>query len=472
MVPTPLGILILVVGLYLLWARRLEVMLAFVMICTLASGSAAFTLTALGSSSVTPASVGMVLLLARIALDKTIRPHMVRDAVEFNIAYVVFAAWAVAGSIMLPRLFAGQINVAPLRPVGLRNLFDTFPLQFSTQNITASVYITGSCLLAIGTYIAVSQPRGAVYFAKTAALIAGIHAATGYADLLLPDAVWSIVKSFFRNGSYAQLDQSISGFKRVSGILPEASGYAGYGFCWFVIVLELWIRDILPRRTGTIGIALLLILVLSTSATAYVSLVLYGVLLMMRTIAFPSSMSFKKLVWISGSMLAAAVAICLIILSQPALADILWSIIDRVIFEKGDSDSGLQRAFWAKQGFDAFRVSYGLGIGAGSFRSSSILTAILGSLGVLGVAAWLVYIVKVFKPFRIATYSASSDKVAAVGLAASWAAIGVLIPGMLAAASPDPGYSFSLFAGAALALRHRTLRLTYQPGPSAWRKQA
>lgn len=469
MIPTLLGVVIVLAGFVLLWRSRLEAMLSFAMICTLMSGSAAIILTALGSSSIAPASVGMVFLLARIALDRTIDGHAVRSAVRANAAYLTYAIWAVAGAVFLPRIFAGQINVAPLRPTGLRNLFDTFPLQFSNQNITASVYIVGSCLLAIGSFIAVQRPRGAVVFARTAALVAGIHAATGFCDLLLPESVWSIVKGFFRNGTYAQLDQSIAGFKRVSGIQPEASGFAGYGFCWLVLVFELWLRDIYPRRTGPVSAALLFILVLSTSATAYVSMVAYAAILVMRTIAFPGSIPFRKIVWIAGCAMAACVAICLIILGKPALGDELWSVIDRVIFEKGDSASGLQRAFWAKQGFEAFRVSHGLGIGPGSFRSSNVFTAVLGSLGVIGVIAWLTYIATVFKPLRRTTYRGSDDKVLSIGLAASWAALCVLIPGMLAAPSPDPGFNFSLFAGTALGLRHGRLHLS---GPHHLRRNA
>lgn len=456
MTPTLIGLILGIVGFVLLLGARAEAMLVFAMLCTLMGGSAAIILTALGSSSIAPASVGMSFLVLRIILDKSVNGAALREALRVNCAYIVYAIWAVVGAVALPRIFARQIDVVPLRPVGLRNLYDVFPLTFTSQNITASVYITGSCLLAIATYVAVGRPRGAVYFVKAAIVVAGLHLATGIADLLLPEATWSVIKNFFRNGTYAQLDQSIAGFKRVSGILPEASGYAGYGFCWFVLMVELWLRDVLPKRTGITSLALLLILIMSTSSTAYVSFGAYLALLVLRAMLFPGGFGFHKILWIGGVGLAGATISSLMVLLSPGLADQLWLILQHMTVDKAGSDSGLQRAFWAKQGLNAFTRAYGLGIGAGSFRSSNVFTAILGSMGIIGVAMWLIYLAKVVHPLHRSTYVTTSNKVAAIGASASWAAGCVIIPGMLAAASPDLGANFSIFAGAALCLRRKT----------------
>lgn len=456
MTPTIIGFVVMLVGFVLLLRGRLEAMLCFAMLCTLMSGSAAIVLTALGGSSIAPASVGMGFLILRIALDGSASRGAVGEAVRVNGAYVVYAAWALAGAMILPRIFAHQIDVVPLRPLGLRNLYDVFPLTFTSQNITAPVYIAGSCLLAIGTYVAVGKPRGAVYFVKAAIAVAAVHLATGLADLLLPEPLWSAIKGFFRNGSYAQLDQSISGFKRIAGILPEASGYAAYGFSWFVFMAELWLRDVLPKRTGAASLTLLLVLIVSTSSTAYVSLGAYGLLLGFRAAVFLGGFRVPKVLWIGGVGLASIVATCSVALLSPFVADQMWLILQHMTVDKAGSASGMQRAFWAKQGLDAFTLSYGLGIGAGSFRSSNIFTAILGSLGAIGVAAWLVYLAKVLHPFHRSTYLPPASKVAAIGVAASWAAACVMIPAMVGAPSPDLGDSFSIFAGAALCLRRRS----------------
>jgi len=173
---------------------------------------------------------------------------------------------------------------------------------------------------------------------------------------------------------------------------------------------------------------------------------------------FPSFFRLEKMLWLVGGALLAVTLACGLMLLKPDLAESMIAILRRMTLDKADSTSGLQRAFWAKQGFSAFQISFGLGIGAGSFRSSNIFTAVLGSMGVIGVSTLLVYLTQILRPLRQSTYSRSAEPLEAVGISASWAAIFALIPAMLAASSPDLGTSFSIFAGAALGLRGMSTR--------------
>ena len=344
-----------------------------------------------------------------------------------------------------------------MRPAGLKNLYDAFPLAFSSQNITAPVYVIGSFLFAVCTYVAVRQPRGAVVFARAATTLTFIHAALGWAGVLLPQTIWHVMTAIVRNGSYAQLDQSIGGYERIAGIMPEASAFAGYGFCWFVLVMELWLRDVLPRRTGAAAAVMGVTLLASTSTTAYVSLVGYAILLLMRAMIFPSFFRLNKVLVIFASLLLGAAAVTGILIFKPSLAESLTSVLQRVTVNKMSGTSGLQRVYWARQGFTAFKASFGLGVGAGSFRSSNLFTAILGSMGVIGIASWVIYLLKAFAPLRQSTYLKPYNNVGSVGVAAGWAAICATMTAMLSAPSPDPGVLFSIFAGAALGLRRHSL---------------
>jgi hypothetical protein len=265
--------------------------------------------------------------------------------------------------------------------------------------------------------------------------------------------MWQPILSIFRNGSYAQLDQSVAGFVRIAGIMPEASGFASYGFIWMVFMLELWLRDIMPRRTGPAAALMCLVLVASTSSTAYVSLGVYGVLLFVRSLINHKLMRFDKLLWLAGSAMVAATAGCLLVLLNPTLADTLAALLRHFTVDKADSTSGQQRLFWAQQGINAFKVSYGLGIGAGSFRSSSVITAVLGSMGVIGIIAYFGNLLHVLRPFSASTFGAPAHPVDAVGIAASWTAFAALIPASIGAPSPDPGFNMAFFTGVALGLR-------------------
>jgi hypothetical protein len=140
---------------------------------------------------------------------------------------------------------------------------------------------------------------------------------------------------------------------------------------------------------------------------------------------------------------------------SPSLVESFSRIITVMTIDKADSVSGIQRLFWARQGFEAFAVSGGLGIGAGTFRSSSLITAIIGSMGVIGIVSFMAHLLHAFKPLRASTYSAAAKDREGVGAAASWTSLLMLMPAAVASPSPDPGVTWAMFAGIALSLRAR-----------------
>jgi hypothetical protein len=308
-------------------------------------------------------------------------------------------------------------------------------------------------VLCLATYLAVRRRMGAVYFVRGTIAVVFIHSAFGVMNVVLPTAIWTPISTVFRNGSYAVLDQSIGEVVRIAGIMPEASSYAAYGFCWFVLVTEFWLRDIMPKTTGIAALLLGTILAASTSSTAYVSLGAYLIALILRMMVAPKFFRFQKAFALAAFAVFLTVAITAMMIATPAIVDTMLSILQRMTVDKADSTSGQQRAFWAKQGFAAFKASYGLGIGAGSFRSSSLVTAIIGSVGVIGSTAFVLHLISVFQPTNTSTFRQSDDQMEAVGIAAAWAALFAIVASSFGAASPDPGPSFAIFAGAALALR-------------------
>ena len=120
---------------------------------------------------------------------------------------------------------------------------------------------------------------------------------------------------------------------------------------------------------------------------------------------------------------------------------------------KKDTDSGQQRLFWAMQGLEAFKNSYGLGIGPGSMRSSSLFMAMMGTTGLIGIGLFFAYLLSVYQPTRASTMGRTADLELTVGGAFATAAVLMLLPAAVISPHADPGATFALFAGAALALR-------------------
>jgi hypothetical protein len=293
---------------------------------------------------------------------------------------------------------------------------------------------------------------------RVGVVIAITHALLGFFSIFAAGTPLDVIVEFFRNGHYAQLDQSIEGLSRMNGIWPEASGFAAFGGTWLIFMTELWLRDVRPRATGFAAALLGFALLVSTSSTAYVTLTGYTAVLVLRTIIVPRSMRFNKALTLLFAVFFAVVAVLAMVTFSATFFDKFAKIIATMTVNKTESSSGIQRLFWAKQGFDAFMVSAGLGIGAGSFRSSSLITAIIGSTGVIGITMFLAHLARAFMPWRGSTYYADTHGSTAVGAAAAWTCVLMLMPAAVSSPTPDPGVVWAMFTGLAMGLRNAPQR--------------
>ena len=454
MIVTPFAAIAFLLGLILLFRGSVTGMFCLFIAATLFGGSAAFILVALGGSSIPPAQFVLMFVALRCLLPGPGQMETLRAAIWQNRFMLMFVLYAVISAFTLPILFANSMSVTPLRPIPGADLFAVLPLRMSGQNVTTAVYMVGTLMAGIAASAAMQRPGAALTFARAGAWIGLTHALLGISGVVLMGTAWDSFLALFRNGYYAQLNQSFDGLVRMNGIWPEPSGFAAYGSAWCVFMIELWLRNVLPRRTGLAGLVLVLALVASTSSTAYVSLAAYGLFAGLRFAMAPWNLPARKQLALLAVALLGTVFVLSLLLLLPGLALHLWKLLNLMTVEKAESTSGIQRAFWAKQGFNAFLGSYGLGIGAGSFRSSSLLTAILGSTGILGSLAFLAHLLRSVQPFTtefLAMRVPSVDR--AVGCAASTAALIMLVPASLAAPSPDPGILWGVMCGAAIALR-------------------
>lgn len=453
MTPTLFGVLTAALGLLLLWRGSTVAMLQTVMALSLMGGSAAIVLTGLGGSTVQPAILALAFLVVRCLAPQPGQGYRLAQGMRDLAPLILFALYGAIGAFILPRLFAGSIYVTPLRPIPTGYLYAAFPLAFSPQNITSAVYLISTLLAATCAYVAVRRAPDSAPIARTAGVIAVVHAGLGLSSVVLANTAWASALKFVRNGNYAQLDQTVDGMARMTGIFPESAVYASYGFIWLVFTCELWLRGIQPRYTGWGAAALTTALILSTSTTGYIGLGAYGCILLGRMALAQRAIPLSKGLGLVAAGLFALAGVMALAIIDPAIANALAQTGARLTVDKAQSASALQRAFWAKQGLTAFTASYGLGIGPGSFRSSSIALAVLGSTGLIGCAALALHLLRMFKPLARSTWIATRDPARDAGAAAAWAALVALIPASVSAPSPDPGLVWGILCGFALGLR-------------------
>lgn len=454
---TLFGIIIVLVGFLLLLRSGMAAMLAFVMVASLFGGSAAIALPALGGSTIPPTNLALLFLILRAVLPGPRQMERLGPALRTNGFLIVFALYGALSAFIMPHLFAGAIAVTPLRPGAVRQLYEAAPLHFSSQNITTAVYLTGTLIAGIGATIGAARPGSSSVIVRTGIAIAIAHAILGFISIIVAGTPLDAIVEFFRNGNYAQLDQSIGGLNRMNGIWPEASGFAAYGSAWMIFMTELWLRDIERRQTGFAALLLALALLISTSSTAYVALGGYSAILLLRMAVVPGSIGLRKALTLAAVAFTGAVIVLTAVTLNAEALERFGRILSIMTVEKTDSFSGKQRLYWAMQGLDAFLASAGLGIGAGSFRSSSLITAIIGSMGVIGITCFLSHLVRAFMPLRATTHAARVTGATAVGAAASWTAMLMLMPAAVASPSPDPGVMWAVFSGLALGLRGQAM---------------
>ena len=468
MTPTLLGLILLAPGLIILLTGSRQDMLAYVLAMALFNGSASLVLTALGNTSVQPAVVATGLLLLRCVLPERHRARLpgaaampgtgsgagsMTAALSANGWLVLFVGYAFVGAYTLPFLFTGDLQVVPLRPTGSPTGLETHPLRFTPQNVTTSCYMLATLAAAVCAHVAASAPGATQRLARLASMIALAHAAIGWLAVALKGTALAGAVGFFRNGIYMQLDQSFDGVARITGISPETSLYVSFGFAWFVFAAELWLRNVDRRWSGPAALAMLVTLLASTSSTAYVGLAGYALLVPMRLAYLAGAVPARKVLTLAAIALVLLAAVLALVVQSEEFARWGARMLRLTTADKLTSSSGVARLFWARQGLTMFVASGGLGVGVGTFRSSSIVTAILGSGGVIAALAFALHMMRLFRPSERATWRPTGEPMADVAKAAAWAATVMLIPAAVSAPSPDPGLLWGLIAGSSLGLR-------------------
>ena len=454
MTPTFIGMIIAAIGLFLLFRAPAHHLLALVILCMLLGGSAAIQLPALGGSSVPPAYFALGFLVLRCLLPGT---HMLgrwQEAFRSQWPFLLFTLYGVIGAIFLPRMFEGAMQVPALRPSeGTSGLFDTETLRPVSSNITTAVYLIGTCFMALTAQVSVRTMDQAKSISRTFLWAAWIHLILGVGLTLLSGTALADIILLLRNANYAQLSQQYGDFVRISGIFPEPSSWAEMMFSLFLfssglVIIGLY-RNISIMTTALCGAALLF----STSSSAYLGLVAYFALLFAKLLFDSRKRGSKIFHFIVPAGIAGLAIILAVALFSPRFTNNFVDMVLAMTVDKGASSSALQRNFWSQKALEAFGVSFGLGVGPGSLRSSSLIAAVAGSMGVFGIVSLLATCGAMMRVF----VQAPRNDAAALAKVAAGTGLIALVPSLVLAPSPNPGLFFATCLGLAASLRRQSL---------------
>ena len=302
---------------------------------------------------------------------------------------LIFTACVLVGAFTLPHLFAQDVMIWPQKS----DEHAQVPLSFSMANVTQSAYVildiafVYCCATYIGSYPVRARRIVSAYFGCALLCVAiGVwQFASRIAGVPFPDDL------FFSNpGWLVYPDQAIGSVPRTNGPFSEPAALAAflcgttYASAWLVL------HGRGNRLTKWTLAASVFGVVLSTSTTGFVILLAGAAMAALYVLTKAKAAVAQRFARVAVPVVSVGffVAVASPILF-PSIADAIGNVIQQTL-SKSDSQSYEERSQADSDSVALVTPTYGLGVGWGSNRSSSLIPGLIGNAGVPGLVlvAW------------------------------------------------------------------------------------
>lgn len=369
----------------LMLGRSLGSALIVGLVASCAFGSTAIaTVTALGGSSPLLYNVfGAAIIISAIASRTAARDL----AAVFNRTWVPWVVtglilYACGSAVIMPRLFSDQTSTFS---VSSTTGFVEVALSPTSGNLLQTSYLVLFALTFVALSMLSTRTDATRAMCRGFFAWAAIVAAGGILDVGAKSAGLGDVLEIVRTANYAFLTNAEeSGFSRINGTFSEASAFAGTALGALAFTYTYW-RGCRSPGALILTVCLLLLLVFSTSSTAYIGLLILMVPFCLGT---AWSLARGRDSWNTGVtlwLLVLLVSLALILLvARPEYLDSADRLIRSTLIDKANSESAVERSYMNQISVQNVLDTWGLGVGYGSSRSSSWFLAVLSQLGVIG----------------------------------------------------------------------------------------
>ncbi|ATR19576.1 MAG: hypothetical protein DI601_19865 [Azospirillum brasilense] len=383
MQPTQLGLIL--IPLCLIYWQQPNKLLVIALIAAIFEGGAALLI---GGFGLPTATLPALLIMGFVVMQYALGMRYPGESVVLwaLLPLLAFAAYAVGSALLLPNAFEGKVIVWP-QPTKDAVLYLATPLRASAGNITQTMYLLLNVAAAVTTALYVTR-RDLNYQLFLKAYMVG-----GY--LIFAISLWQFASrvagvpfptSFFHsNTGFAIVEQNFGSIPRISGPFAEPAALAvymsGVAFCSLWLCVRghrvMWPQVSLITSTLTI--------LLSTSTTGIVTVVAG----MPLTLCYAAVTGGGEGLQRTTRTLATLVVGSLLLLTpllilKPEIIDAVDKIAE-ITMSKQDGESYAERTSWDLDAVQATVSTFGLGVGWGSFRSSSLIPGLLANGGVPGL---------------------------------------------------------------------------------------
>jgi hypothetical protein len=465
---TALGILYL--PFCLLFWRNAPRLLDLIFIGSVFSAGAVIVI---GGYGVTTALVPALMFIGFVLLKLTLGTNYPAQGMVLGVLapFMLVATGAIISSFLMPRLFEGEIMVWPQKLAGF---FVLTPLAPNSGNYTQDMYLLINATLTVTASIYLTRTgfdlRRLLNAFYASALLAVAISLWQFAANTLH--IWFPSSFFLSNPGWAILTaESIGSIIRITGPFSEPAALAGY-MCGAVSA-SAWamLNGDKARLPRVVFFACLLVLLLTTSTTGYAALAILIAMLAAYTVITGTPRLKKR---VAAGAAAAMVVIVISVATVPVLApgiarDVVT--ITNATLDKKSSSSYSDRTSTDHDSIKEMVESYGLGVGWGSNRSSSLGPGLCASVGIWGVLGLLWFAGGVVALVRAAHREAGTDKSRLVMHACSAWLIGTLTAAFLSGPSlsgPDFYLTLALLIATAARVRYdaRSARLAVRAAPA------
>lgn len=291
-------------------------------------------------------------------------------------------------SLAMPLWIDGRLSVLSESP----GVYESHPLFFGLRHITQFLYLVYGAVFAI--FLAVKNAN-LNQFRKTLRVFLLSSVFVGFWGLMqwfcyqygltYPAFIFNTNRNDTAMGFATEFkDLEIP---RVSSVATEPSILAQYLLIVFVIALfaVLARQKIISTVCDRLALVLsLLLLLLTTSSTAYLGL---GLLIPICLLSFfmLGKLSIRQMMISLGALAMA----CFVIYSRTA---VVQDLVDKIIFSKADSYSGLERLNSVLLAAGYFFQYPVLGVGWGSVTSHDLIFKLLANSGIVGLVAFTMFL--------------------------------------------------------------------------------
>jgi hypothetical protein len=440
-----IGIVTLAVALIGMYCDPWFIVTAFILATQLGSASA-FNLQSVGDISPAHFLLGIVAL--KLLINKTILQRIIRDIAPGRPGFWLLLAviYGLASAYFMPRIFAGQTSVFPVR-IYFNTV--TLPLEPTMANLTQSIYFVADFVAFALMYGYGGSLSGYRVIGNAALACVVLNLLFAALDLGTYLTGTSELMAFIRNANYSVMAEAeMSGLKRIVGSFSEASTFASATLGYFAFTFRLWLLGARPLLTSSLSFLSLAALIFATSTTGYVGLAGFMLFVYVQTCLraalrplTPQMLSFMVSVPFVVSLIVIVVAL------NADSSRYAQNLLDTMILDKMSTASGLERSAWNYQAMVNFFDTFGFGAGLGSLRASSFPIVVLASFGLVGTSIFGMFFINLLFSKPIKQPGLAMEE--ATRQAAKWTCIAWLITHTVSGALTDLGVSF--YALAALA---------------------